>query len=124
MSLSLEELLEEHPFLSFIKYTHSDYVGVIQNHDGDIVSMYAFNKLRTEDHKRRFLEQADQWWWESNRLIPINIFLKNSWNEFRYSLVTLTAKDIKDQKGHIICLSNLANKRTKRRVVQLVRKLS
>ena len=123
MSLTLEELLENYPFLSFIKYTHSDYVGVIQNHDGDIVSMYAFNKLRTEEHKRKFLEQADQWWWESNRLIPINIFLKTNWNEFRYSLVTLNVKDIKEQQGHVVCLSNLANKRTKRRVVQLVRKL-
>lgn len=124
MSLSLEQLLEKYPFLSFIKYTHSDYVGVIQNHDGDIVSMYAFNKLRTEDHKLRFLEQADIWWWESNRLIPINIFLKDSWNEFRYSMVTLNVKDIKEQQGHVVSLSNLANKRTKRRVVQLVRKLS
>lgn len=124
MSLSLEELLEQYPFLTFVKYTHSEYVGVIQNHDVDIVSMYAFNKLRTEDHKRRFLEQADIWWWESNRLIPINIFLKNSWNDFRYSLVTLNVKDIKEQQGHIVSLNNLANKRTKRRVLQLVRKLS
>ena len=124
MSLSLEQLLENYPFISFIKYTHSDYVGVIQNHDGDIVSMYAFNKLKTEDHKRRFLEQADTWWWESNRLIPINIFLKNSWSEFRYSLVTLNVKDIKEQQGHVVSLANLANKRTKRRVVQLVRRLN
>ena len=124
MSLSLEQLLVDYPFLSFIKYPHCDYVCVIQNHDGDIVSMYAFNKLRTEDHKRRFLEQADQWWWESNRLIPINIFMKNTWSEFRYSLVTLNVKDIKEQQGHVVCLANLANKRTKRRVVQLVRRLS
>ena len=45
MSLTLEELLENYPFLSFIKYTHSDYVGVIQNHDGDIVRLgYDFDK--------------------------------------------------------------------------------
>jgi len=124
MSLSLKDLLEKYPFLSFIKYTHSDYVGVIQNHDGDIVSMYAFNKLRTEDHKVRFLEQADTWWSESNRLIPINIFLKHSWSEFRYSMVTLNVKDIKEQQGHVVSLASLANKRTKRRVVQLVRKMS
>lgn len=123
MSLSLKELLENYPFLSFIKYTHSDYVGVIQNFDGDIISIYAFNKLKTEEHKRRFLEQADVWWWESNRSIPINIFLKHTWSEFRYSLVTLNVKDIKEQQGHVVCLANLANKRTKRRVVQLVRRL-
>jgi hypothetical protein len=120
---SIEQMLETYPFLSYIKYTHTDFIGVVQNYDTDIVSMYAFNKLRTEDHKIRFLEQADIWWWESNRQIPINIFLKSSWDEFRYSIVTLTCKDIKEQLGHVVCISSLAERRTKRRVVQLVRKL-
>ena len=116
-------MLETYPFLSYIKYTHTDFIGVVQNYDTDIVSMYAFNKLRTEDHKIRYLEQAEIWWWESNRQIPINIFLKTGWNDFRYSIVTLTCKDIKEQLGHTVCISSLAEKRTKRRVVQLVRKL-
>ena len=78
----LEKMLENYPFLSFVRYSHTDYIGVIQNHDGDIVSIYAYNKLRTADDKREFLELADTWWWESNRLIPINIFLKQSWSKF------------------------------------------
>jgi hypothetical protein len=121
--ISIEQMLEQYPFLSYIKYTHNDYIGIIQNHDVDIVSMYAFNKLRTEDDKRGFLEQADIWWWESNRLIPINIFLKSSWDQYRYSSVTLTCKDIQEQQGHIVSIAKLAEKRTKRRVVQLVRKM-
>lgn len=120
---SIEQMLEMYPFLSYIKYTHMDYIGVIQNYDTDLISIYAFNKLRTEDHKRRFLEQAEVWWWESNRQIPINIFLKSGWDEFRYSIVTLTCKDIKEQLGHIVCIANLAEKRTKRRVLTLVRKM-
>ena len=119
----LEAMLEAYPFLSFVRYTHTDYIGVIQNHDGDIVSVYAFNKLRTDEDKREFLEQAETWWWESNRMIPINIFLKEAWSKFQYTLVTLSTKDVKDIQGHVVSLSNLANKRTKRRVVQLVRKL-
>jgi len=121
--ISIEQMLEQYPFLTYIKYTHSDYIGIIQNYDVDIVSMYAFNKLRTEEDKRGFLEMAEIWWWESNRLIPINIFLKNSWNPFRYSTVTLTTKDIKDQQGHIVSIAKLAERRTKRRVVQLVKRL-
>jgi hypothetical protein len=39
-------------------------------------------------------------------------------------MVTLNVKDIKEQQGHVVSLASLANKRTKRRVVQLVRKLS
>lgn len=121
---TVEFLLEKYPFLSFVKYSHTDYIGVIQNHDTDIVSVYAFNKLRTEDHKRKFLELAETWWWESNRMIPINIFLKNHWKEFQYTLVTLSTKDVEEIQGHCVSLSKLAQKRTKRRVVQLVRKLS
>ena len=121
--ISIEQMLEQYPFLSYIKYTHSDYIGIIQNHDNDIVSIYAFNKLRTEEDKRGFLEAAEIWWWESNRLIPINIFLKHSWDKYRYSSVTLTTKDIQEQQGHIVSIAKLAEKRTKRRVVQLVKKL-
>lgn len=116
-------MLEQYPFLSYIKYPTADYIGIIQNHDTDIVSMYAFNKLRTDQDKLGFLEAAEIWWWESNRLIPINIFLKDSWNPFRYSTVTLTTKDIKDQQGHIVSIAKLAERRTKRRVVQLVKRL-
>jgi len=124
MSFSLEQMLEQYPFLSYIKYPTADYIGIIQNFDGDIISMYAFNKLRTEEDKRGFLEAADIWWWESNRLIPINIFLKNSWDKYRYSTVTLTTKDIREQCGHVVSISKLAERRTKRRVVQLVKRLS
>lgn len=121
---SLDDMLETYPFLSFVRYSHTDYIGVIQNHDGDIVSVYAFNKLRTEEDKKQFLEQAETWWWESNRMIPINIFLKDGWRQFSYTLVTLSTKDVKEIQGHVVSLSGLAAKRTKRRVVQLVRKLT
>lgn len=121
--ISIEQMLEKYPFLSYIRYTHSDYIGVIQNFDNDIISMYAFNKLRTEQDKLGFLEAADIWWWESNRLIPINIFLKQSWDQYRYSSVTLTCKDIQEQQGHVVSIAKLAERRTKRRVVQLVKRL-
>jgi len=121
--ISIEQMLEQYPFLSYIKYTHSDYIGIIQNHDTDIVSMYAFNKLRTEKDKLGFLQAAEIWWWESNRLIPINIFLKETWNPYRYSTVTLACKDIIEQQGHIVSIAKLAERRTKRRVLQLVNRL-
>jgi hypothetical protein len=120
----LDSMLEAYPFLSFVRYSHTDYIGVIQNHDGDLVSVYAYNKLRTAEDKRDFLEAAETWWWESNRLIPINIFLKEVWHRFSYTLVTLIARDVKEIRGPCISLNNLAAKRTKKRVVQLVRRLS
>lgn len=116
-------MLKEYPFLSYVKYTHMEFIGVIQNHDGDLLSMYSYNKLRTNEDKKLFLNLAESWWWESNRLIPINIFLKRIWQPLQYSLITLSAKDVKEMQGHCVSLNNLAQKRTKRRVVQLVRKM-
>ncbi|MEY4432826.1 MAG: hypothetical protein RLZZ44_956, partial [Bacteroidota bacterium] len=46
-----------------------------------------------------------------------------SWNQYRYSTVTLTTKDIREQCGHIVSIAKLAERRTKRRVVQLVKRL-
>lgn len=123
MMNNIDSLLEQYQFLSFISYTHSEYTGIIQNHDGDVVSIYAFNKLKTTEEKKEFLEWAEIWFNESNRKIPINIFLKENWKKFNYSLVTLIAKDIKEIKGHCVYLSDIAEKRTKRRSITLVRKL-
>jgi len=117
-------MLEQYPFLSYIKYTHSDYIGVVQNYDTDLISMYAFNKLRTEDHKIKFLEQADVWWWESNRQVPISIFLRIPIEPFRYAIKTFNSKDVRIVLGPVVNLMNLTVKRVKRKSVQLVRKVN
>ena len=120
---SLEQMLADYPFLSFVKYSHTDYIGVIQNHDGDIVSVYAFNKLRTDEDKREFLEQAETWWWESNRQIPINIFLKEERNPFKPFLRTFNNKNLVILHGPIVSLNELNKRRSKRRSITLVKRM-
>jgi hypothetical protein len=70
------------------------------------------------------LEFADQWWWESNRLVPINVFLKQDWVEFRVCLKTFNSKDVEIKHGPYISLKEISNKRSKRRSITLVRKVS
>ena len=65
---------------------------------------------------------AEQWWWESNRMIPINIFLKEDWGQFRYVVKTLLTKEVTLIAGHTVKLMDLASKRTKRKMVQLMRR--
>ena len=117
-------LLSQYPFLTYLVYGGNEYIGIIQNSDEQITTMYDFGSLRDSDQKRKFLDFGEQWWWESNRMIPINIFLKQPWAKFSYTLVTLSTKDVREIQGHVVSLSNLASKRTKRRVVQLVRRLT
>jgi hypothetical protein len=77
--------------------------------------------MRTELEKQLFLEAGESWWWESNRKIPINIFLKQEMSIFRNYIKTFNSKDIEIVFGHIVNLSEIAEKRVKRKSIQLVR---
>ena len=116
-------LLDQFPFLSYITYGGNDYIGVVQNADEFITTIYDFAALRTLEQKTVFLAMADQWWWESNRLIPINVFLKQDWVEFRVCLKTFNSKDVVIQHGPYVSLREIAAKRSKRRSITLVRRV-
>ena len=116
-------LLDQYPFLSYITYGGNDYIGVVQNADEFITTIYDYAALRTLEQKTVFLAMADQWWWESNRLIPINVFLKLDWAEFRVCLKTFNSKDVVIQHGPYVSLREIASKRSKRRSITLVRRV-
>lgn len=91
------------------------------NLDDSVASIYDFNVIRTENERKIFLEMGDVWWWESNRKIPINIFLKEEMIVFRPYIKTFNAKDVEVLFGPIVNLSEIAEKRVKRKSIQLVR---
>jgi len=59
---------------------------------------------------------------ESNRQVPINIFLKNEVQLFKYAIKTFNSKDVKILLGPVVNILSLSIKRVKRKSVQLVRK--
>ena len=124
MEDSYKTLLDQYPFISYMTYGGNDYIGIIQNSDEIITTIYDYAALRTLAQRTLFLELADQWWWESNRLIPINVFLKQDWVEFRVCLKTFNSKDVEIKHGPYLSLKEISNKRSKRRSITLVRKVS
>jgi hypothetical protein len=123
MEDSYKKLLDQYPFISYITYGGNDYIGIIQNSDEIITTIYDYAALRTLAQKTAYLEFADQWWWESNRLVPINVFLKQDWVEFRVCLKTFNSKDVEIKHGPYISLKEISNKRSKRRSITLIRKV-
>lgn len=117
-----EEIFEQYPFLSLVTYGGSEYVGIIQNQDDAFLSMYDYSRLNAI-LKPRFLELGESWWWESNRTIPINLFLKKDFSEFSKYLITFNIKDTEVVKGPSVSIADLAKKRSKRRNIQLVKKV-
>ena len=110
-----------YPFVSCIKSNDIEYVGIVINFDNFVTSIYDISVIKTDDEKRIFLELGESWWWESNRKIPINIFLKAEMQPFRYSIKTFNSKDVTLVFGPTVNLSEIAEKRIKRKSIQLVR---
>lgn len=124
MDIDYKKLLDQYPFLSLLTYGGNEYVGIIQNLDDSITTIYDYGLLKTEQQKILFIELAETWWWESNRMIPINIFLKQDWIQFRTTLKTFMSKDVELKYGPAVSLKENAQKRSKRRSITLVRRVS
>jgi hypothetical protein len=116
-------LSEKYPFISWCVYADIEYVGIIQNRDDTVTTIYDFAALVDQQDKIDFLELGNVWWWESNRSIPINIFLRHDWERFRFTLRTFNNKDLTVVHGPVCSLSDIARKKTKRKSITLVRRI-
>lgn len=121
MTNTKQLLQEKFPFLTIIKHLNQEHLGIIQNADQLFVSIYIMDNTFTADMKRDFLECGDTWWWESNRQIPINMFVKTKFAQFKPYLRVFASKDTEIVQGPIVNLKDTMNKRVKRRTIQLVR---
>lgn len=117
-----EEIRENFPFISVIHYGGIEYVGIIINQDQFVTTIYDYQLLKSDEQRRLFLELGETWWWESNRSIPINIFMKKDMEPFKYTVMSMNSKDAQVVFGPTMSLSSIAIKRVKRRMIQLVRR--
>ena len=116
-----ENIQDQLPFISVLHYGENEYVGIIINQDQYVTSFYDLEIIKTAEERTALLEIGEIWWWESNRQVPINIFLRKEIEPFKYSIKTFNSKDVRIILGPVVNLSNLAIKRVKRKNVQLVR---
>jgi hypothetical protein len=112
---------DNYPFVSCIKSNDLEYVGIIINFDSYVVSIYDISMIKADEDRSAFLEMGEIWWWESNRKIPINIFLKREMQLFKPLIKTFNSKDVELVFGPSVNLSEIAEKRIKRKSIQLIR---
>jgi hypothetical protein len=118
-----KKLSENHPFISICSYASQDYVGIIQNRDDLVTTMYDYGSIASSELRAKFLELGDTWWWESNRTIPINLFLKDDWSPFRPFLRTFNNKSLEIIHGPVVSMTDFTKKRAKRRSITLVKRV-
>ncbi len=117
------KLTANHPYISIVSYANQDYVGIIQNRDDTVTTIYDYGAIVMPDLRNRFLELGDIWWWESNRTIPINIFLKEDWGIFKPYLRTFNNKSLTVVHGPVVSMNEFIKRRSKRRSITLVKRL-
>ena len=116
-------LTELHPFITVCSYASQDYVGIVQNRDDMVTTIYDYGSVTDSIIKEKFLSLGEIWWWESNRLIPINLFLKEDWMPFKPYIRTFNNKSLIVVHGPICSMSDLGKRRSKRRSITLVKRL-
>ena len=116
-------LSEKFPFITILIYGEQDeYVGIVQNADANITSIYDFGSLKSDEEKKLFLTLGEKWYYESNRQLPINIYLKDEWNPFLKIFKTFITKEVAIIHGPCVSLAALSQKK-KRRSIQIVKKM-
>ena len=123
MDDNIKELLEKFPFLSYGTMNGVQYIGIVQNADSQLISLYLLQEIPTEMLRKEFIACAMEWWWGSNRQIPINVFLKDRFRPFRAYLKHFSRKDFNLESGPIVSLQDTIARRVRKRQVTLVRRI-
>lgn len=118
-----EDYQEHFPFLTGLNYCDREYIGIVVNYDNQIISFFDLEKIISAGLQKQFLAHGETWWWESNRQIPIDVFLHHEMKPFVPYLSTFIQKDVEHLFGPMTSLQNLLKKRIKRKGIQLVKKV-
>ena len=119
-----QTLTEKFPFISVVLYggNQDEFVGIIQNADNVTTSLYDFGMLKTDEEKKQFLELGEKWYFESNRQLPINIYLKEEWEPFSNIFKTFVSRELTVVHGPCTSLAALSQKK-KRRSILVIKKM-
>ena len=116
------KLTDSHPFISVLQYAGQDFVGIVQNRDDLVTTIYDYGAIVDAEKRLKFLELGDVWWWESNRQIPIHLFLKAEWSLFKPFLRTFNNKSLTMLHRPIVSMTDFQKKRVKRKSITLVKR--
>jgi hypothetical protein len=129
MDSKYQKILNRFPFLTLAQYNidrnnnQEEYLGIIGNSDLHITSMYVYNYISDNNLQNLFLKLGDEWWWETNHQIPINVVMQDRWKPFRPYMRSFATKEFKIVAGPSVSLDSVIQKRVRRRFIQLVRNI-
>ena len=114
--------IKDLPFITVGKYMDEEIIGIMGNRDDEFTSIYILSNNMNYEEQIVFLDYGEEWWWETNRMIPINIILRNKWSPFKKYVRSFPSNDFDIISGPIISIDNLINTKIKRRKINLLKK--
>lgn len=114
---------EQFPFITGLNYSDTTHYGIVINYDKTILTFYDLEKIPTSELREELILLGDLWWNESNRLMPIDIFLHLEMQIFKEFQSTFMMKNVEHLFGPMTTMQDMLKKRIKRRGFQLIRKV-
>lgn len=109
MRLELDKLRESFPFLSkMIVNTKISYYGIVLNCDKNAVTFINLEKIQTKEELVKLMNLSQNWWWYSNRSIPLNLFYQKETEEYMPYVTSLPFKTTTIE-GHVSSLEDILN---------------
>lgn len=114
MDNTYKQYLERLPFLTYGTAHDEEYIGIIVVRSKNFTSMYVLNLVDEPNMKKKLIQLGEKWWWQSNRNIPISVFLAAELEQFDFCKRTFISKDFDVLAGPQVSISQLPTKRIKR----------
>jgi len=114
------EIRTKLPFVSVVEYGGTEYVGIISSQDKNVTIMYVYTLIDTPELRQKLLEFGRTWWDESNRYVPIDIFLRGEMSIFSRYSITMNTKDVILLDGPCINLENFSLRKSKKKTIKLL----
>jgi hypothetical protein len=99
-----------------------DIVGIVKIKSKQYITIYDLSKITDPATKKLLLSFAHEWWWQSNRTIPVCLFFQEEMEKFEPYTQRFDTPSVNFVCGPVVSLSNLPQKRIKRRNVALKKK--
>lgn len=108
MQLSKEQIKESFPFISVIEDSNEkEYIGIILSHNKNTISFIDLNKIKSKEKLLALIELCKNWWWYSNRIIPLNLYYYDQSAPFMQYLSHLPSRTSEVIIGNIFTLEKV-----------------
>lgn len=113
--------LRRYPYLTYLQVGEIAVLGVVQNVGPQTVNVFDFAHLRTDEQRKGFLKLAEEWWFESNTQVPIDVFLGPKFDYLLHCLRIYPRSAVIDVQGPLINLDDQFKRRIRRRRIEFIK---